>query len=82
MARSLIDPSNLGEWIDAMRLDFSSPSDFVYSLVGWVSGAPPGVLVTGAAIAVAAMALTRKPGPAALIVIAALGVLGVVGWAL
>ncbi|MGH7186056.1 MAG: hypothetical protein ACREIB_07265 [Pseudomonadota bacterium] len=82
MARSLVDPSNLGEWIDAMRLDFSSPSDLVVSLANWLASAPAGVLVMAAAITVGAMALTRRPGPAALIVLTALGVLGVVGWVL
>lgn len=82
MARSLMDPSNLREWFDAMRLDFSNPFDFIHSIAAWLAVAPTGVMVMAAAIFVATMALTRRPGPAALIVLMALGVLGVVGWAL
>ncbi len=82
MAQRLMDPSNLREWIDTMRLDFSNPYELVHSLGVWLADAPTGVVVTAVAIVVAAMALTRRPGPAAVIVLMALGVLGVVGWAL
>ncbi len=82
MTGSLLNASTLAEWMDAIRLDFDSPSGFLYSLAAWLAQAPTGVVVTAAAATVALLALTRRPGTAALIVLAALAVFGVVGFAL
>ena len=82
MANRLMDPSNLREWFDTIHLDFSNPYSLAHSFGDWLADAPTGVLVAAAAAVVATLALTRKPGTAVLIVLAALGALGVVGWAL
>ena len=79
MSRSLLDPSSLRDWLDAIRLDFSGPAPFVQSLVDWLAQAPTGVLVTAAGVLVAALAFSRRPGAAAMIVLAALGMLGFAG---
>ncbi|MDF2765778.1 MAG: hypothetical protein K0S81_2772 [Rhodospirillales bacterium] len=71
--------SDLAEWIRSIRLDFGSPSAFLESGASWLAAAPAGVVITVAAITVAALALTRRPGAAALIVLAAIGLLGLVG---
>ena len=71
--------SDLAEWIHSIRLDFGSPAAFVESGASWLAAAPAGVVITLAAITVAALALTRRPGAAALIVLGAIGLLGLVG---
>jgi hypothetical protein len=79
MANSLLDASNLTEWLHKIRFDFDSPGAFVHSLIDWIAEAPPSVLVAVAAITVAALAFTRRASAAAVIVLVALGVLGAVG---
>ena len=79
MSRSLLDPSSLREWLDAIRLDFSGPVPFVQSIFDWLAQAPTGVLVTAAGVLVAALAFSRRSSAAALIVLAALGALGLAG---
>jgi hypothetical protein len=69
--------SDLAEWLQSLRLDFASPIAFLQSVWAWLADAPVGVLVMAAAIAVALLALTRRSGAAALIV---LGALGLIGW--
>lgn len=71
--------SDLAEWIQSIRLDFGSPAAFLESGASWLAAAPAGVVITLAAITVAALALTRRPGAAALIVLAAIGLLGLFG---
>lgn len=82
MAGSFIDSSDLEKWVQSIRLDFDSPNVFLLSLSEWLADAPSGAIVAGAATVVAVLALTRRPGMATFIVLAALGVLGAVGWAL
>jgi hypothetical protein len=74
-----LDPSSLRDWLDAIRLDFSGPAPFVHSLGDWLGSAPTSVMVMAAGVLVAALAFSRRPGAAAMIVLAALGVLGVAG---
>lgn len=69
--------SDLAEWLRSLRLDFASPIAFLQSVWAWLADVPVGVLVTVAALAVALLALTRRSGAAALIV---LGALGLMGW--
>ena len=82
MNHNLFNSSDMGEWINGMRLDFSSVPGFAHSLSDWVLAAPVGVLVMFAAVLLGALALTRRPGAAALIVLIALGALGYFGLAL
>jgi len=82
LSRSLLDPFTLRDWLDSIRLDFSGPAPFVQSLGDWLAQAPSGVLVTAAGLLVAILAFSRRPGAAALIVLAALGVLGLAGLSL
>ena len=79
MAKSLLDSSNLTEWLHKIRFDFDGPGAFIHSVVDWLADAPASVLVTVAAITVAAFSFTRRPSAAAVIVLIALGVLGAVG---
>jgi hypothetical protein len=80
LAGSLINPSNLDEWIQSIRLDFTSLDGFALSLGNWLSDAPTGVIVAAAATTIAVLAFARRPGAAAFIVLAALGVLGAIAW--
>jgi hypothetical protein len=82
MARSLLDSTNLTEWLRKIRFDFDGPGAFAHSVIDWFADAPASVLVIAAAITVAALALTRRPSAAALIVLVALGMLGAVGMVL
>jgi hypothetical protein len=82
MKHNFFNPSDMGEWINGMRLDFSSLPGFTHSLTDWLFAAPSGVLVMFAAVVIGALALTRSPGPAVLIVLIALGALGYFGLAL
>jgi hypothetical protein len=79
MANSLLDSSNLSEWLRKIRFDFNGPDAFVYSVVDWLADAPASVLVIAAAITVAAFAFTGRPGATAIIVLITLSVLGAVG---
>jgi hypothetical protein len=81
MNHNFFNPSDMGEWINGIRLDFTSLPGFTHSLSDWILGAPTGVLVMAVAILLGALALTRRPGPAALIVLLALGALGYFGLA-
>jgi hypothetical protein len=80
MNHNFFNPSDMGDWINGMRLDFTSLPGFTHSLSDWVISAPLGVMVTLAAILLGALALTRRPGPAVLIVLLALGALGYFGF--
>ena len=82
MAHIMLSASDLNEWLDGMRLDFSSVPGFTHSFSDWLLAAPTGVLVTVAAVVIGVLALTRRPGPATLIVLIALGALGYFGLAL
>jgi hypothetical protein len=75
-------PSELADWINSLRLDLDNPTAFVQSLWTWLADAPAGVLVTAAAILVALLALTRRSGAAALIVLGAMGVMGAIALSL
>jgi hypothetical protein len=80
MKQNFFNPSDMGDWINGMRLDFTSVPGFTHSVSEWLLGAPAGVLVMLAAILLGALALTRRPGPATLIVLLALGALGYFGF--
>ena len=73
MNHTFFNPSDMGDWIKGMRLDFSSLPGFGHSLSDWFLSAPTGVLVMLVAILLGALALSRRPGAAALIVVLALG---------
>ena len=70
--------SELADWINSLRLDLDNPAAFVQSLWTWLADAPSGVLVTAAAIVVALLALTRRSGAAALIVLSAICVMSAI----
>jgi hypothetical protein len=74
--------SELADWLNSLRLDLHSPAALVQSLWAWLADAPTGVLVTAAAIAVALLALTRRSGAAALIVLGAIGLIGAITFSL
>jgi hypothetical protein len=82
MARSLLDSTNLTEWLQKIRFDFDSPGALAHSVIDWLAEAPASVLVTIAAITVAALAFTRRTSAAVLIVLLALGMLSAVGMVL
>ncbi len=82
MAGSILNGAKLTEWVQSIRFDFDGPSVFLNSLASFLAEVPTGVIVAAAAVAVAALASTRKPGAATLLVLTALGALGAVGWVL
>ena len=71
MAKSFLNPADIRDWIEGIQLDVSSPAGFASTLAEWLAGAPLGAVVAGGLILVAAMALSRRPGVAALIVLSA-----------
>ena len=74
-----MNSSDLAEWLASLRLDLRGPGYLLESLATWLANAPVGIVVMAAAIAVAALALSKRPAAAALIVLGALGFLGILG---
>ena len=74
-----MNSSDLAEWLASLRLDFRGPGFLLESLSTWLANAPIGVVMMAAAIAVAVLAISKRPAAAALIVLGALGFLGILG---
>jgi hypothetical protein len=70
LAQSFFNPGDVRVWIEAIRFDVSSPSNFASSAAQWLADAPLGAVIAGCVVLVAAMTLSRRPGMAALVVLA------------